>query len=271
LRSKRWAAVVFLTLISATSWAQALVFAVNEGVTYRVSNDEIRTRYAAVATDLAKILGQPVQIEPVGDYQALRKGLAEKTYDLALVHPAHVSIAAMKAGGWQLVAVTKGWENYRASFMVRADAPYKTLADLRGMKLGAPDEDSITSWIVRATLREALGANGRMSLTYTRYQDAVPFMVENTFTQVGATASGTLVQQWEARGGKVIARSRPVPIKHVIASPSMSAEQVAKVREYLLSLDGSEAGRKKLEPMKVQGYVAYDPAALLALGTWLGL
>jgi ABC-type phosphate/phosphonate transport system substrate-binding protein len=62
------------------------------------------------------------------------------------------------------VAVTKGWENYRASFMVRADAPYKTLTDLRGMKLGAPDEDSITSWIVRATLREALGGNGRMAL-----------------------------------------------------------------------------------------------------------
>jgi ABC-type phosphate/phosphonate transport system substrate-binding protein len=99
MRSKRWAAVVFLTLITATSWAHALVFAVNEGMTYRVSNDEIRARYAAVATDLAKLLGQPVQIEPVGDYQALRQGLAAKAYDLALVHPAHVSIVAMKASG----------------------------------------------------------------------------------------------------------------------------------------------------------------------------
>jgi ABC-type phosphate/phosphonate transport system substrate-binding protein len=260
-----------MALACATGWTKDLVFAVNEGVTYRVSNDEIRARYAAVAADLAKLLGQPVQIEPVGDYTSLRKGLAEKSFDLALVHPAHVSIAAIKASGWQLVAVTKGWENYRASFMVRADAPYKSLADLRGMKLGAPDEDSITSWIVRATLRDALGAGGKMALTYTRYQDAVPFMVENTFTQVGASASGTIVQQWEARGGKVIARSRPVPIKHVIASPTMSPEQVAKVREYLVGLDSTEAGRKKLEPMKVQGYVVYDATALLALGTWLGL
>jgi ABC-type phosphate/phosphonate transport system substrate-binding protein len=271
MHSKRWGTVLFLALSVACSWAQALVFAVNEGVTYRVSNDEIRARYAAVAADLSKLLGQPVQIEPVGDYPALRKGLADKAYDLALVHPAHVSIVAIKANGWQLVAVTKGWENYRASFMVRADAPYKSLADLRGMKLGAPDEDSITSWIVRATLRDALGANGRMAMTYTRYQDAVPFMVENTFTQAGATASNALVQQWEARGGKVLARSRPVPIKHVIASPTMSAEQVAKVREYLIGLDTTEAGRKKLEPMKVQGYAAYDTAALLSLGTWLGL
>ena len=37
-----------LSLLAAAPWAQALVFAVNEGVTYRVSNDEIRARYAAI-------------------------------------------------------------------------------------------------------------------------------------------------------------------------------------------------------------------------------
>ena len=33
----------------------------------------------------------------------------------------------------------------------------------------------------------------------------------------------------------------------------------------------TEAGRKKLEPLKVQGYAAYDAAAFMALGAWLGL
>jgi len=28
---------------------------------------------------------------------------------------------------------------------------------------------------------------------------------------------------------------------------------------------------RKLEPIKVRGYAAYDPAALAAIGTWLGL
>jgi phosphonate transport system substrate-binding protein len=262
-------ALVALLLCTA-SWAHALVFAVNEGVTYRVGNDEIRARYAAMATDISKLLNQPVRIEPVGDYKELRRGLADKSFDLALVHPAHISIGALK-NGYKLVAVTKGYTAYRASFLVRKEAPYKTLADLRGLKVGVPDEDSITSWLVRATLRETLGADKAVTYNYTRYQDAVPFMVQNTFTQAGATASSVLIKQWESEGGRVVGTSTAVPIKHVIASPAISAEQVLQLRDYLLSLDGTEAGRKKLEPAKVQGYTSFDEAALLKLGVWLGL
>ena len=266
-----YARLVLLAALAAyTSWAHALVFAVNEGVTYRVGNDEIRARYAAIATDLSKMLGQPVRVEPVGDYKELRKGLAAKTYDLALVHPAHISIAAMK-DGYKLVAVTKGYTEYRASFLVRNDAPYKSLADLKGLKVGAPDEDSITSWMVRATMKETLGDAQAVKYTYTRYQDAVPFMVENTFTQAGATAASALVKQWQAGNGKVLGTSKPVPIKHVIASPNVSAEHLAQLREYFTTLDSTEAGRRKLEPIKVQGYTAYDEAALMKLGVWLGL
>lgn len=257
-------------LAVASPWAQALVFAVNEGVTYRVSNDEIRARYAPIAADLAKILGQPVTVEPVGHYPTLRQGLQDKTYDLAIVHPAHISIQAMQKG-WKLVAVTKGFETYSANFLVRADSPLKSLDELRGRKLGAPDEDSITSWMVRATMREALGDEKQVAYTYTRYQDAVPFMVEHTFTQAGATASNAVVKEWQAKGGKVLGKSKAVPIKHVIAGPAVTPEQLARLRDYFVALDTTDEGRKKLEPIKVKGYMAYDPAALMALGKWLGL
>ena len=264
-------ALTALTLLAGSAAAQAFTLAINEGVTYRVSNDEIRARYAAIADDLTKIVGQKVLLEPVSDYPMLRKGLTEKKYDLALVHPAHISIVAMKSSGYQLVAVTKGFENYSARFLVRADSTFKSLADLRGRKLGAPDEDSITSWMARASMRDALGAADKVAMTYTRYQDAVPFMVEHTFTQSGATASAAVVKQWEAAGGKVLAKSKPVPIKHIIAGPAVPAETVEKLREYFLNLDSTEAGRKKLEALKVKGYMAYDAAALMTLGAWLGL
>ena len=88
-------AAALLCLASAGA-TQAMVLAVNEGVSYRVPVEEIRARYAALAADLAKLTGEAVTVEPVDDYQTLRQGLADRKYDLAIVHPARrpASIAA---------------------------------------------------------------------------------------------------------------------------------------------------------------------------------
>lgn len=110
-----------------------------------------------------------------------------------------------------------------------------------------------------------------MDYTYTRHQDAAPLLVENIFMQVRASASNAIVRQRQACGGKFIARSKPVPIKHVIASPALSREMVDKLRDHFVALDSTEAGRKKLEPIRIQGYAAAGGAALLNLGAWPGL
>jgi phosphonate transport system substrate-binding protein len=266
----RGAFAAVLALLSTVAQA-TLVFAINEGVTYRVPNDEIRAKYAAIAADLSKLLKQPVQIEPIAAYPVLRKGLADKAYDIAMVHPAHLSIQAIKESGYKLVAITKGYQEYTANFLVNANSPLTSLADLKGRKLGAPDEDSITSWMVRATLRDALGDSNQVSYVYTRYQDAVPFFVENNLTPSGATAANAVIKGWQAKGGKVLAKSKAVPIKHIIASPNLPPELLDKLRDYLLTLDTTEDGKKKLEPTKYLGFAAYDEAQMLAIGKWLGL
>lgn len=89
-----------------------------------------------------------------------------------MVHPAHVSIEAVKNSGYQLLVVTKGFQAYRANFLVKADSPLKTLADLKGAKLGAPDEDSITAWMTRASIRDALGDARQVSYIYSRCKRA---------------------------------------------------------------------------------------------------
>ncbi len=271
MTSRSFRVLLALALAALSTASHALVFAINEGVTYRVSNDEIRAKYAALASDLGRILKQPVVVEPISDYPTLRKGLAAKEYDLAFVHPAHLSVLAMRDSGYRLLAVTKGFQNYTASFLVKPDSALKTLADLKGARVGAPDEDSITAWMVRATLRDTLGPGKQVEYVNTRYQDAVPFFVEHSLTQVGATAANAVVKAWTAKGGRILGKSRPVPIKHMIAGPSLSAEQVQRVRDYLIGLDGNEEGRKKLEPTKFEGFATYNEADMLAIGKWLGL
>ena len=54
----RWRAAWPALMLSATPWANALVFAVNEGATYRVPIEEVRGRCAAIAADLSRLLKQ---------------------------------------------------------------------------------------------------------------------------------------------------------------------------------------------------------------------
>ena len=101
-------AFVAALLLLSMSWANAIVFAINEGVSYRVPNEEIRNRYAAIAGDLSKLLKQPVTVEPIADYPTLRRGLADKQYDIAMVHPAHLSIVAIRDSHYKLIAIVFG-------------------------------------------------------------------------------------------------------------------------------------------------------------------
>ena len=261
-----------LLLAAGQSQAQdtPLVFAVNEGVTYRVNPGATVERFKDLSEDLSKLLKRPVRVQAVSDYKELASGLADQRYDVAYVHPAHHSIRAMAKGTYSLLAVTKGFTEYRASFMVKTDSPLKTLADLKARKIGAPDEDSITSVIMRATLRDALGAPP-LETTYVKLQEAVPFMIENNFVAAGVTASKAVVKSWQDKGGRVLATSKPVPIKHLIASTKLTEPQRALLAAYFMGLEQSADGKKRLEALNVSGFVEFDQNALLALGKWLAL
>lgn len=272
MNRRHMTAALALAFIAGQAAAQVapLVFAVNEGVTYRVNPIATVERFHDISEDLAKLLKRPVKIQPVSDYKELAAGLTEQRYDLAYVHPAHHSIRALSHSSYRLVALTKGFTDYRASFMVRSDSPLKTVADLKALKIGAPDEDSITSVLMRATLRDTLGLQ-LPEFTYVRLQEAVPFMVENNMVAAGVSASRAVVKGWQDKGGKVLLTSKPVPIKHLIASSKITETQRLQLTAYFVGLEQTPEGKKRLEALNVQGFVESDQAALIALGKWLGV
>src|SRR5256886_4945159 len=180
-----------------------LVLAVNEGVTYYVTPSEIREKYKDLADLLGKHLKTTVKVVPVDQYPVLRKGLDEQQYDLAFVHPAHHSLVSLRDGKYQLVELTKGYTDYKARFFVKGDAKMKQPADMKGMRFGMPDPDSITAVITRATMRDLGIDSAKAEIRTTRYPDAVPFFVENGFSDVGVSASGAVIKHRQAKGRQV--------------------------------------------------------------------
>src|SRR5262245_16603057 len=193
-----------LALLAAGAVRAEVVLAVNEGVTYYVTPTEIREKYKELSDLLSKQLKTAVKVVPVDQYPVLRKGLDEQQYDLAFVHPAHHSLMSIRDGKYRLVVLTKGFTEYKARFFVGKDMHLKQPGDMKGKRFGMPDPDSITAVITRATLRD-LGIDASTAeIRTTRYQDAVPFFVENGFSDVGVTASGAVVKQWQEKGGSVV-------------------------------------------------------------------
>jgi ABC-type phosphate/phosphonate transport system substrate-binding protein len=266
-------------VMAAHAEGNDLVFAVTEGVTYQATPKEIRDKFTPLADVIAKATGRRVKIVLVPAYNDVRAGLAKQEYDVAYIHPAHVSMAEIKAGRYKAVAWTTGFTEYTVSLMIKADAPLKTMDDLKGRTLVTPDPDSITAVMVRAMFRgEKLTATAErepaptvVRVITTRYQDAVPFYIENGFANAGATAANAVVKAWTDKGGKVLTRSRPVPIKQIIVSTKMHDDEQQKIRAALLTLRDSKPGRDALEAVGYKGFVAPNPEFETSTIAWLGL
>jgi ABC-type phosphate/phosphonate transport system substrate-binding protein len=265
-------------LFAAQACAQGeLVFAVTEGVTYQATPKEIREKFAPLADILGKAVGRKVKTVLVPAYNDLRAGLAKQEYDLAFVHPAHVAMAEVKAGRYKAIAWTSGYTDYTVSLLTTKAAPLKSLEDLKGRTMVTPDPDSITAVMVRAVFRaEKIPAGDKkdaasVRIVTTRYQDAVPFYLDNEFAQAGATAANAVVKAWTDKGGRVLYRSRPVPIKQFIASTKLPPDQQQKLRDALLGLRDNKPGRDALEIVGYKGFVAPDADFESSTIAWLGL
>lgn len=276
------AALLFTTALAGTATAQQgdLVFAVTEGVTYQATPKEIRDKFAPIAQVIATATGRRVRTVLVPAYNDLRAGLLTQEFDVAFVHPAHVSMAEIKAGRYKAVAWTTGYTEYTASMLMTAGQPYKAMADLKGRTVVMPDPDSITAWMVRAMFRteKIPVVEGRgdpvldtVRIITTRYQDAVPFYLENNFAQVAITAANSVVKGWTEKGGKVLLKSRPVPIKQFIVSTAMPAAEQQRIRDALIGLREAKGGPAALETVGYKGFIPPNHDVENAVIAWLGL
>jgi len=260
-----------LLLASAASSAQGLVLGVTEGVTYRATDPEIEAKFAPIADALGKALKQPVTIKVLSTYNASRAAMQAQQVDLVFLHPAHLAFEATKSGRYKAVAWTAGYTDYKVSFLCKDAQPISNWKEIAGKSLVTPDPDSITAVITRAMLREQGLQEGTIKLSTTRYQDAVPFYVQNGFTAYGATASAGVIKAWKGSGGKTCAESRAVPIKQWVASSKLDATTTATIRETLLDLSNGDAGKKALAASGYSAFIAPSADLEKTLTSWLGI
>ena len=143
-----------MPLLCAVFSAQALTLGVTEGVTYRATEAEIEAKFAPIAKMISLATKQPVKIQIIPSYNALRDALKQGQLDAAFIHPAHVSFESIKTGAYKSVAWTTGFTEYKVSFLCKEPEAIKNWTTVNGKGLVTPDADSITAIMTRSMLRE---------------------------------------------------------------------------------------------------------------------
>jgi len=253
----------------AAKTAQPLLLAVNEGAAGNVDAFEIALRYEGFKQVIEKTLGVRTSLVAVRDPKVLRRSLETGAYSLVLSRPVDVLAEAIRAHGYQPVVVAKG--TGQALFIVPKDSPIRTITEIRGKSIVTPDRYSYMWRIAAAMMRDNNIVIEQEKVRSMRDQAAIGWSMENGFFDVGVVASFSGVgRNWEKRGGRVIARSRDLPLVPLIASAKVTALQIAKLRAALISLDSSEQGTGILKQIGVAGFKETSPEPFIELLNWLG-
>ena len=267
--NKSYAAIaVFLTLAWNTmAHAESALFGIAEGVAEQASFGDMQDKYQPLGDYLGRALKRKVVLEFSQNIKSAVGNLAKERYDLMYIRPSNVTAKALRDNKCQLVAMAKG--EFTANFIVRKDSPFKKPQDIFGRPVALPEASSLMAKVGLATLRDLGEKPKPQQLHFTRYQEAVGFMVENKFSDVGVVAPGQ-AKAWEKKGGVTLFKSKKLPFWAIIASSKVAKDEVAKMRKALLEMENSEDGRKILDKIGVKGWVPGNPQEYLDMLVWLG-
>jgi phosphonate transport system substrate-binding protein len=161
LRKTLLAATALLALASAAAAEDLKEFRI--GILGGENESDRLKSHQCVVEQLPAVLGvEKVSLFPAADYDGVVQGLLGGTLDYAeLGASAYAKVYLADAKAVEPLTTTMqtdGSTGYYAVMIARKDKGYKTLADLKGKKLGFADPDSTSGYLVPlVTLPEALG------------------------------------------------------------------------------------------------------------------
>lgn len=275
---KRCLLPLFLALLSAlimpahaeNSSRKTITLAVSEGTSGGIDAQAAQAKYRGLADLIGKALGAEVSIRLVREFALLEQGMKEKSFDLVMARPSDYPARGLRDYGYRFVATSK--PEGHCILIVPKGSPLKTISDAHGKRFIFPEKVSYMTRFCRAELRDhGINLNNE-DVYYVHEQGAIPFALENGMAQVGGIASYSgAYRKWTAAGHRVLHESVAQPYFPVIASPSLTTEQVAKVRDTLTGLENSDAGREILKRLAITGFVTTEEAHLKQLLKWLGV
>jgi phosphonate transport system substrate-binding protein len=220
---------------------------------------EVMKKAAPIVEVLSQSLGRPVRPFVSADYPAMVEAMRSGKLDVAFLSPAALVMAEKVAGVKVILkSVFKGRSAYYSAIFTRADSRFHSLKDLKGHTFAFVDPGSTSGGVYPKLMLMKAGINPDKDFSHVIYaggHDAAVLAVFNHKVDAAATfANDTRGDDvsWKHILGKdavqirALAYSPPIPNGAIAVSKMLDAATVQKVRQTLLNLGKTEAGRKHL-------------------------
>lgn len=211
---------------------------------------EIQRRFAPLASHLGKLLQRKVDVRMGRDYEEHVEAIGANAVDIAFMGPSSYVTLSARYGKKPLLARIEvdGKPTLEGVIIVRADAPLRSLDDLKGRRFAFGDRESTMSALVpRYMLQEAGVPLSKLAAhEYLGAHKNVALSVLSGDYDAGAVKR-EVFDELAPRGLRVLA-TMPTVSEHLFVTRSdLPPPQVEKLRQALLNLKAAPEGKNIMQ------------------------
>ncbi len=226
--------------------------------------------YRPLLDYLAQELGRPVELVQRRTYAEVNDLIRRNQVDVAFICT-RAYVVGRREFGMQLLAIpeVRGKDVYFSEIIVHREYPAQRMDDLRGSTFAFTDPLSNTGYLYPVYLLHTMGEEpntffARTFFTYS-HDNAIYAVAEGV---ADAAAVDSLVLQYALERDpelktriRVIHRSPPFGMPPVVVGPDIRPQLKVTLQEILFSMDDDPEGRRALEALGVDRFIAADDEA----------
>ena len=216
---------------------------------------ELQRKFKPLGDYLEKETGHTIQFTPVSDYAAVVEGLAAKKIDMAWLGGFTFVQAKLRTNGEALPIVQRAEdERFTSKFIVPADSPAKTLADLKGKNFafGSPASTSGHLMPRYFLLKDGINPDKDFrNVAFSGAHDATVAFVASGKAEAGvlnASVMDKLLEKGDANAKRVrvIATTPPYYDYNWTVRPGLDPALTKKLTDAFLKLDPANPAHQEL-------------------------